>query len=136
MNSAEMAALHARAFVTPRPWSAAEIDALLSSPHCFALAEDGGFVMGRVIAGEAELLTIAVEPVLQGRGIGARLMLLFLHAAKRRGATSAFLEVAESNAPARGLYHRCDFIETGRRRGYYLGLGGQRQDAIVMTRPI
>ena len=131
-----MAALHARAFVTPRPWSAAEIDALLSSPHCFALAEDGGFVMGRVIAGEAELLTIAVEPALQGKGIGAQLMLRFLEAVKLRDAASAFLEVADGNAPARRLYQRCEFIETGRRRGYYLALGGQRQDAIVMARRI
>ncbi len=131
-----MAALHARAFVAPRPWTAAEIGALLSSQLCFALDLYGGFVIGRVIAGEAELLTIAVEPALQGKGIGAQLMTLFLEALIQRGATTVFLEVAEGNAPARGLYHRCAFIETGRRRGYYLGPDGQKQDAIVMTRHI
>ena len=70
MTAAEMADVHAAAFTTPRPWSEAEIADLLASPLCFALTEPGGFLLGRVVAGEAELLTIAVAPDARRRGLG------------------------------------------------------------------
>lgn len=124
-----MAALHGRAFTVPRPWSAAEIAGLLASPLCFVLQAPGGFAMGRVVAGEAELLTIAVEPEKQGQGIGRALMADFLAEAKARGAESIFLEVASTNAPARALYSGAGFVESGRRKGYYDGV-----DAVVMVR--
>ena len=57
-----MAALHAACFAFPRPWSAAEFAALLADPLVFVQTLPGGFVMGRAVAGEAELLTVAVAP--------------------------------------------------------------------------
>jgi ribosomal-protein-alanine N-acetyltransferase len=131
-----MARLHGAAFVTPRPWSEAEIADLLASPLCFVLDESQGFVMGRVVAGEAELLTIAVDPSAQGQGVGTRLMRQFLLALDRRGADRVFLEVAESNAAARALYTRAGFAVTGRRRGYYHGPDGMAVDAVVMARAV
>lgn len=124
-----MADLHGRAFTVPRPWSAAEFEGVLTSPLCFVVTAEGGFALGRVVAGEAELLTIAVEPDLQGRGIGRRLMARFLEEAAARGAESVFLEVAETNVAARALYATAGFAEAGRRRGYYDGV-----DAVVMRR--
>jgi ribosomal-protein-alanine N-acetyltransferase len=124
-----MAALHARVFSVPRPWSEAEFAAFLSSPLCFAISAEGGFALGRVVAGEAELLTIAVEPDRQGKGIGRTLLGEFLDRTKAAGADSIFLEVAENNLKARALYERLGFAETGRRRGYYGGV-----DAILMGR--
>ena len=56
MTPAEMAALHARSFTTPRPWSEAEITELLASPLVFALTRPGAFLLGRVVAGAALLL--------------------------------------------------------------------------------
>ncbi len=129
-----MAQLHSAAFVMPRPWSEGEIADLLASPLCFALTDPAGFVMGRVVAGEAELLTIAVDPAAQGRGVGARLMQRFLHEVVQRGAQSVFLEVAEDNAAAQALYLRAGFQATGRRRRYYQGAGGLNVDAVVMAR--
>ena len=130
-----MARLHGAAFVTPRPWSEAEIADLLASPLCFVLLDEPqGFVMGRVVAGEAELLTIAVEPKAQGRGVGTRLMVRFLEELDWRGAEAVFLEVAETNAAARALYSGAGFAVTGRRRGYYHGPDGVAVDAIVMGR--
>jgi ribosomal-protein-alanine N-acetyltransferase len=136
MTPAQMAQLHGAAFVTPRPWSEAEIADLLVSPLCFALTDPAGFVIGRVVAGEAELLTIAVDPVAQGRGVGGRLMQRFLDELVRRGAQSVFLEVAEDNAAARALYLGAGFQATGRRRGYYHGPGGLVVDAIVMAKAL
>lgn len=95
-----------------------------------------GFLIGRAAAGEAELLTLAVEPALQGRGIGGRLVAEFLAGAAARGAGRAFLEVAAGNAAARAVYARAGFVEVGRRRGYYGLSGGGRQDALVMARDL
>ncbi|OYU17132.1 MAG: ribosomal-protein-alanine N-acetyltransferase [Rhodobacteraceae bacterium PARR1] len=133
MTPADLAALHAACFTTPRPWSAAEFADLISNRLVFLLTEPGGFLMGRVIADEAEVLTIAVDPAHRQQGIGARLMRRFLTESASRGATSAFLEVAEGNIPARALYTRAGFAESGRRRGYYHLPDGTPDDALVMT---
>ncbi len=136
MTMAEMARMHAAAFVMPRPWSEAEIADLLASPLCFVLFAQGGFVMGRVIAGEAELLTIAVDPALQGQGVGSGLMQRFMAELRQRRAERVFLEVAETNAAARALYRKSGFAHSGRRRAYYHAPGGEPVDAIVMSRAL
>ncbi len=136
MTPADMAALHAAAFTTPRPWSQTEIADLLASPFVFALHEPGGFLLGRVVAGEAELLTIAVAPEQRRAGLGRRLVTAFLTKAARRGAESAFLEVAEPNAPARALYAACDFQPAGRRRAYYHRPDGTAEDALILVRTL
>ncbi|MEO8244668.1 MAG: ribosomal protein S18-alanine N-acetyltransferase [bacterium] len=128
-----MARLHRLAFVMPRPWSEAEIAALLASPYCFVLEAAGGFLIGRVVAGEAELLTVAVDPALQGHGIGSGLVARFVTEARNRQADSGFLEVAATNAVAQAVYRRAGFVETGRRRGYYHDEIGRVVDALVMT---
>lgn len=136
MTPDALSALHAVCFTAPRPWSAAEFADLLSNRLVFLLTEPGGFLMGRVIADEAEVLTIAVDPAQRQQGIGARLMGRFLTESATRGAVSAFLEVAEGNAPARALYARAGFSESGRRRGYYHLPDGAPDDALLLTRPL
>lgn len=129
-----MAALHALCFTTPKPWSAAEFAGLLGDPLCFALVEAEGFLLGRAVAGEAELLTLAVAPQARRRGIGARLVTRFLYQARLRGAEDVFLEVAESNAAAIALYSGMGFAEAGRRRGYYRAADGRATDALILKR--
>lgn len=136
MTPADLAAIHAACFTSPRPWSEAEFAGYLSSDRVFLCAETGGFLLGRVIADEAELLTVAVLPHAQGRGIGTRLVTAFLTESAKRGAVQAFLEVAETNAPARALYARAGFAESGRRKGYYTVPNGASVDAIVMSCPV
>lgn len=136
MTPAAMASLHARAFTTPRPWSEAEIADLLASPLVFALHEAGGVLLGRVVAGEAELLTLAVAPEQRRAGLGRRLVTAFLAEAARRGAESVFLEVAEPNAPARALYAACGFRPAGRRRAYYQRPDGGAEDALILVRTL
>ena len=97
------------------------------------LVEAGGVLLGRAVAGEAELLTLAVAPDRQRSGIGGRLVAAFLAEARARGAVQAFLEVAADNAAAIGLYRRAGFAEVGRRRGYYAGANGARIDALVFA---
>jgi ribosomal-protein-alanine N-acetyltransferase len=136
MTPAEMAALHARSFTTPRPWSEAEITALLASPLVFALTRPGAFLLGRVVAGEAELLTIAVHPDQRRAGLGGALVAAFLTESRARGGESAFLEVAEANTAARALYAACGFAPAGRRRGYYHRPDGASEDALVLVRSL
>ncbi len=135
MTPGALAALHARSFITPRPWTEAEFAGFLADPLVFLLAEgDAGFLLGRVVAGEAELLTLAVAAEARRRGVGRKLVSRFLFQARLRGAETAFLEVAEDNIPALGLYARCGFSEAGRRRGYYPTPNGRAVDALVLRR--
>ena len=131
-----LARLHAACFTMPRPWSAAEIAALLASPHVFVRMTDGGFLLGRVIADEAELLTLAVDPALRRRGIARALLAQFLEVARDRGATRAFLEVAADNAAALALYLGSGFAEDGLRRGYYRQPDGGAVDALLLSTPL
>ncbi|WP_299375077.1 GNAT family N-acetyltransferase [uncultured Tateyamaria sp.] len=131
MTPEAAAAIHTAAFVTSRAWDASEISALVAAPHTH-LTSTGpdGFAIWRAIAGEAELLTIAVHPTAQGRGVGRRLMHAWTTAATPL-AQSAFLEVAADNAAACALYARFGFAHVARRTGYY-ARGDGRVDALVM----
>ena len=135
MTAAQLAALHVRCFGTPRPWTEAEFAGFLADPLVFLLVEgDAGLLLGRAVAGEAELLTIAVAPEARRRGLGRKLMARFLYQARLRGADHAFLEVAEDNAAALALYLAAGFTQAGRRRGYYHHPNGQAVDALVLRR--
>lgn len=128
-----MALLHAAAFPRCERWSAASFAAQLALPGVFGwLDERGGLALARIAADEAELLTLAVHPEARRRGIGQALLACALAEAARRGARAAFLEVAETNAPARALYGAADFVLVGRRRGYY----GSGADALVLRRAL
>lgn len=125
-----MAALHAAAFTAERPWTAAEFTQLLATSGAFLRTQAEGFALGRAVAGEAELLTIAVHPRAQGRGIGGALMTAWLDRAAEE-ASAAFLEVAADNGAAIALYHRHGFATVARRAGYYRRVAA-RADALVM----
>jgi ribosomal-protein-alanine N-acetyltransferase len=97
---------------------------LLVLPGHFALLaeRDGtpaGFVLGRVAAEEAEVLTLAVHPAARRGGIGAALMRGLMAESARRGGREVFLEVSAGNDAARALYARLGAAEAGRRRRYY-----------------
>lgn len=136
MTPADMARLHGLCFGHPRPWSAEEFAAVLASPLCFEVAQPQGFLIGRVVAGEAELLTLAVDPAARRRGIGRALVRGFLEAAGARGARRAFLEVAQDNVAALALYRAAGFDAVGLRRGYYRQSDGPALDARVLAREI
>jgi ribosomal-protein-alanine N-acetyltransferase len=127
-----LAALHATAFDGPARWSEAAFSAALTDPICFLTAEGSdplGFVLGRAIAGEAELLTLVVSSEHRRAGLGARLLAAFEAEAARRGTGSAFLEVSADNEPARRLYERAGWRVVGGRKGYYEGI-----DAVSMRK--
>ena len=130
-----MAQLHAESFTLPPPWSQAEIESTLASAFTFALIRPKAFLLAQVVAGEATLLTLAVAPDTRRQGQGRALVAEFLTQSQNRQATSAFLEVAETNHAARALYAAAGFAPTGRRKAYYRS-AGQSVDAILMGRPL
>lgn len=135
MTAAELAALHAQCFTVPRPWSAAEFAAFLASPHVVLLTAPQGFALGRVIADEAELLTIAVAPDERRRGTGRALLAALLTAVAERGAKTIFLEVSVENESAIALYRSAGFADSGRRKAYYRD-ADRAIDALVLQRPV
>lgn len=135
MTPAQLAALHARCFRSPPPWSQADFASFAADPLAFLLVEgDAAFLLGRAVAGEAELLTLAVAPESRRLGLGRRLVARFLYQARLRGAERAFLEVSADNAPAIALYESQGFAASGRRKAYYATPDGRRLDALVMSR--
>ncbi|WP_299151281.1 ribosomal protein S18-alanine N-acetyltransferase [uncultured Tateyamaria sp.] len=130
MTPETLARLHAAAFQDQRAWSAGEFAQLIDSEHVFLTAHAHGFALWRAVAGEAELLTIAVDPARQGQGIGHTLMQQGMQQAATI-ADTVFLEVAQDNAAACALYDRLGFKVMARRPAYYQS-GPTRTDALVM----
>ena len=129
-----LAALHGASF--DEAWSAQSVGGLLAAPGSFALiAEDKsraqGFILARVAAAEAEILTLAVAPSARRAGVGRALIRQMAVQAAAAGASAAFLEVAAGNGAARALYGALGFGEVGRRKGYYAGPSGPA-DALVL----
>ena len=126
-DAALLATLHAAAFPDD-PWPAPALATLLESPGVAGLigsnspADDdaaAGFVLARVAADEAEILTLAVVPEARRAGLGARLLTGAMAWTLAAGAATLFLEVAEDNAAALALYRGAGFLPAGRRPGYY-----------------
>lgn len=121
--------LHAQCF-PHKPWSATDFTELKKS-GCDIVASDNGFIVWRVVADEAELISIGVAPSARKTGIASAMLAIMTGDAKKRGAKKIFLEVAENNTAARNLYERDGYVIVGRRPKYYDGV-----DAIVMEKQI
>lgn len=89
------------------------------SPHVAGNDSILGFLVARHLAPEWELENIAVAPNARRKGIGQQLLDTLLAAARETDSESVFLEVRDSNQPARALYERAGFQQTGRRKSYY-----------------
>lgn len=135
MTPKDLAALHARAYQHGRAWSAKEFELLLAEEPTFIINGPVGFIIGRVVADEAEVLMVTVEPRQQGVGHGRTLLAAYEYAAAQAGAEVSFLEVAEDNAPALALYAAQGYREAGRRPKYYKRPDGHA-DALVLKRPL
>lgn len=136
MTPEAAAALHARCIRVPRPWTAAEFAALLSTPGVFLVGGSDALAVGRVAAREAELLTIATAPEHRRQGLGRRTLAAFEAEATRRGAVEAFLEVAADNAPALALYRASGWGRVGRRPGYYRDASAAPADALILRKSL
>jgi [ribosomal protein S18]-alanine N-acetyltransferase len=67
----------------------------------------------------ARLYSLAVDPVMRGRGVGRRLLAAAEHAARARDCTRIRLEVRVDNRAAQSLYESAGFRRCKQRTGYY-----------------
>jgi [ribosomal protein S18]-alanine N-acetyltransferase len=121
-DASAICALHTASF--QRGWGEDEVYRLLIEKTVVAhRAVSGttmiGFILSRLAAGEAEILSIAIAQRQRGRGYARPLLDLHLRRLAGLGARTVFLEVDERNAAARALYRRAGFYDVGRRQGYY-----------------
>ncbi|MCK4939217.1 MAG: GNAT family N-acetyltransferase [Rhodospirillaceae bacterium] len=147
-----MAELHRRAFTIATPqgnesWGLESILSSLSQKGSFALLatsaddEPMGFVLGRAVGptekfdGEAEILTIAVDPTNQNRGYGRLLVEGAATKAREVGANKMYLEVAADNIAAGSLYQKLGFKNIARRVDYYVRKN-EVVDALIMEKSI
>jgi len=88
-----------------------------------------GFGCILLVADEGELVDIAVSPAYRKLGLGQMLMTALLTEAANRGTEQVFLEVRQSNTPARTLYEKNGFTAIGLRKKYYKD---PVEDAVLM----
>lgn len=118
--------------IYPQPWSPGVFAEELSlvNRHYVVLEDDrhivgyGGLLL---VAEDAHVTTIAIDPDARRRRLGTRLMLSLVDAAGVAGARHLTLEVRVSNEGARRLYQRFGFAPVGVRKDYY-----RDEDALVM----
>lgn len=119
------------------PWSEAQFWGELAAEHrLLFVAKDEAQVVG--YAGinigdlEAEIMTIAVHPEHQRRGLGSAFMRAMLEPAEAAGVRHVLLEVEVGNDAAVTLYEHFGFIRNGVRPNYY----GPGIDALLMERHV
>lgn len=92
-----------------------------------------GFLVGRRVASDLEILNFAVRDSDRRRGIGAELLRVALEWAQSFQASHAILEVRASNLAALRFYERHKFEVVGRRARYYTA---PIEDALLLTAPL
>lgn len=97
------------------------------------VASPAGQVVGYLFAhhatDEGEILNLAIHPAHGRRGLGTALVRTVLGDLQAGGVARVFLEVRESNRPARAFYQGLGFKAVSRRPGYY---SRPREDALVL----
>jgi len=78
-----------------------------------------GFILGRSLGNEAEILNLAVKRGFRRKGVGGALVKEMLKQWETKGYTKIFLEVRESNRSGITFYEGLGFRQIGRRPGYY-----------------
>lgn len=104
-----------------------------SNHKVFIAERDGelaGFLILSSVLDEAEILEVAVAENFRRAGIASGLMSEIFGWCKKNGIGQIFLEVRESNFPARAYYEKFGFSEDGRRKNYYRD---PVEDAVLMS---
>jgi ribosomal-protein-alanine N-acetyltransferase len=89
-----------------------------------------GFLVGRRVTSDLEILNFAVRADDRRRGVGAELLRVAFDWGQSFQATHAILEVRASNLAALSFYERHRFEVVGRRARYYTA---PIEDALLLT---
>ena len=117
-----------------RPWTRHHFLDEIASPFgipLVALTSDcsvAGYLCLKLVLDEAEILDVAVDGSLRGRGVGRTLVESALELCRAQSAALVWLEVRVTNQAAISLYSLLGFRESGRRKRYY----EDGEDAMLM----
>jgi ribosomal-protein-alanine N-acetyltransferase len=119
------------------PWSEGIFkDCLKSGNYSCFICEELDIIVGysivSILAGEAHIMNICVDPAAQKQGVGSKLLEHMIERATPK-AESIMLEVRPSNKQAISLYEKRGFNEIGIRKGYYPAVNGYREDAVMLA---
>ena len=137
MTPEQMADIHAKALHgQTRAWSLREFEDLLKEPHVLAVSDAQAFALGRLVADEAEILTLATHPDHRRQGFAKSVLILLEQVVMGRGGAVMFLEVASDNEAALRLYESTGYAQSGRRNRYYKRVSGGAADALILRKSL
>ena len=118
----QVAAIEAASFSVP--WSLnAFTETVEKENFRYFVVEEEGEILGYCgflfVLDEAEIPNVCVKASARKRGIGKQMMSVLIEEAKKLGMAVLYLEVRESNTPARTLYKSLGFEENGIRKNFY-----------------
>lgn len=128
--------MNAEAVCFSDAWSESALSSQLSSDYALTLCartQNGellGYISGGITSPEAEIFRVATLPEHRRMGVGRALLSEFIREAHSLSCEDFFIEVRESNTPARALYASFGFAEIGKRKGYYKS---PKEDAILLS---
>ncbi|MCC5889440.1 MAG: ribosomal protein S18-alanine N-acetyltransferase [Alkalibacterium sp.] len=116
--------LATQSFAHGSPWTLRQYaDTLADTQLKFFVAETEdtiiGYAGGKVLLDEAEIYSVAVAPDFKNRQLATQLVRTFIEYCKSQGVEVMYLEVRQSNVPARNFYKKLGFKEVGKRPEYY-----------------
>lgn len=134
------AVLEVEQLAHPHPWSRGNFTDAMASGYQVQLLLGGEQLLGYFVAmqgvDEAHLLNLTVAPAFQRQGWALVLLDALALWARGQGAQWLWLEVRMGNQRARAIYEANGFQRVGERKRYYPAAGGEREDAVVMSRPL
>ena len=118
----QVAAIEAVSFSLP--WSLnAFLDTVERENYRYFVAEEAEEIFGYCgfcfVLDEAEIPNVCVKAEARQKGVGKQMMTALIEKAKELGVAVLYLEVRESNTPARRLYESLGFVSDGIRKNFY-----------------
>lgn len=137
----QLADVHQAAFAPLKQsgWDAAKIgETLNGNGGLVTIVSRGGhacgFALARLVADEAELITLAVHPAQQRRFLAERMLDILSGALTEKGVQRFFLEVRQDNSAAIALYRKLEFDQVATRKAYYQTQSGAWVDALILAK--
>lgn len=122
--------------VQSHPWTVGQFNEAVTAYQSTVIEHQGevaGFCIMQPVVDEANLLLMAIDPKMQGQGLGFQLLDASIELLKNNP-VQIFLEVRESNTAAIALYEKTGFHQIDLRRNYYPKPDGTKEHAVIMVK--
>ena len=130
----QLAILHQQCF--EHGWSVQDFTELYTIKGTLAVIDDKAFAVIRILAGEAEIITLGVLPDYRKHNIASAMVREIVNYCQHNQVNSLFLEVRQSNQSAIKLYHNAGFKVIAIRKEYYRNPDNSYENALMMQKTI